>query len=142
MCLHVVDEVPTTNRKTGYKVFRTTESPYSTVPLPKGAVRSQFIRDHQLYVEGSWYNSTEGTITSNVFGISTDVRYPKGFHIFLTKQSAQIWADGGYKLSVHRVAFKEVVASGIILHRYDSRSRESQKRVVVARQMKVLERVS
>ena len=137
MCLHVVDETPTTNRKTGYKVF-STQSDYRE--LPRGKVGGQYF--NTIYKLGDWNKSTAGVVEKDFYSFDVVTKYPMGFHIFLTTLAAQLWSIHSPALVIHRVAFREVVATGTIKYRSNCIGGETHKKVVVARQMKVLERVS
>lgn len=74
-----------------------------------------------------------GTIHTETFGRGPVQEYPTGFHIFSTLEDLKNWQGkmGWRGLSVFKVQFKDVVASGF----------QQKCRVIVARKVKVIEEV-
>lgn len=96
MCLSTVDPKPKTNRKTGYKVVD--RSGGGLYPPCQGT---------GPYEVGGWITDPNKDVEIG-FG---PIRYPTGYHIFLSLAGAKAWtmSTGSY---IVKVKFDDVVATG------------------------------
>jgi hypothetical protein len=122
MCLVNIIDFKITKDE-GYKVFRIKNG------KPCGLYRSKNVQ----YKKNRWYKSTNKVIES----YWANIRYKSGFHIYKNITSARdLKRDfrGDFpsgKFAIYKVQFKDVVAKG----------RESKGKVIVAKQMKLIEEV-
>ena len=103
----------------GYKVFRIKNG------KPCGLFRSKNVQ----YRKNRWYKSTNKVIEN----FWADIRYKSGFHIYKNITSARNLKRCFLRgtVAIYKVQFKDVVAKG----------REFKGKVIVAKQMKLIEEV-
>ena len=110
---------------------------------PAKSYTGQIFGTDDQYIKGRVYRSDNmKTVQFNNWGrynseITADNGhpYPYGFHIFTNQRSAQSWRGKG-RLSIVKVAYKEGHTLGV-----QENNPDQFLRVIVARQMKILEEI-
>ncbi|OGM10644.1 hypothetical protein A2Z67_00110 [Candidatus Woesebacteria bacterium RBG_13_36_22] len=126
MCLEKVTHKNLNLEGYGYKVFR---RPY----VPGGGLEFLYQGNHKNLPVGKWVNEKKFRNPS-LYGIYTHsiqaldgTRYPKGWHIFASKQGAKRYMNGGR--IVKKVEYRKGQTVGY----------EERFKVIVARFIKIIE---
>ena len=124
MCLDTVDKKTRTNVEYGYKVFYIWDKKL----LGEFYQADGKFHGNSVYKKRKWYKSSDTIIGK--------LTYSSGFHVFTNKRDAiKYIAGNSYK--VFKVKIKNIVASGT----QDSYGAQIDKKVVVAKEMMILEEV-
>ena len=129
MCLSRLAPELKSRRRTGWKVLQWTEDD----------LISPCIGNEKPFPRGVWakernYRPNYSRHNQIGYGVGPNA-YPKGFHIFLTKEGAEDWRAGGQV--IEKVKFRYPVAYG---YQYTPMSTDNP--VVVAKQMMIPEEVT